>query len=65
MTIGNDYAVSAGQPAIACMGGGGGLGNRVNATIMRTVLASMRAATSAAIQRGVAQEGGRILNVTV
>ena len=62
----NNYMVSAGMPVVASLGGGGGLGNRVNATVMRTVLASMRAATSTSIQESVSQHGiGRILNVTV
>ena len=46
--------------------GGGGLGNRVNATMIGTVLASDLAATKASISEQAASSGvGRILNVTV
>ncbi len=38
------YSISAGAPNISSMGGGGGLGNRVNAVVLSTVLASQEAA---------------------
>ena len=57
----------AGNPLTgAAAGGGGGLGNRVNATMVGTVLASQLSAMKSAISQAVANSGtGRILNVTV
>ena len=65
--IDNTYQISAGLPALeGVSGGGGGLGNRVNAAVLSTVLRADEAAIKVALQQAAAQRGvGRILNVTI
>lgn len=56
------HMVAAGTPVISSLGGGGGLGNRVNAVVMSTVLSS----EEAAIKQYLTALGiGRQINVTI
>ncbi len=61
-----DFRISAGGPGIGSMGGGGGLGNRVNATVLATDMRANLSARKSSIAQEVANgKVGRILNVTV
>ena len=60
------HSVSAGTSGIDTLGGGGGLGNRVNAIVTATVLRSQLAAVKVSMQQQADHSGiGRILNVTI
>ena len=66
MGIDNTYTISAGAPSFEGVGAGGGLGNRVNAAVLATVLRANEVAIKSAMQLAASDGGvGRILNVTV
>ena len=61
------FVISAGLPAFEGVGAGGGLGNRVNATVLATDMRANLVARKQSIQQEVAHYGkvGRVLNITV
>ena len=60
------FVVSAGAPAFEGTGAGGGLGNRVNATVLATDMKANLAARKASISQEVSNTSvGRILNITI
>ena len=67
MTINDStYVTSAGMPAFEGVGAGGGLGNRVNATVLFTDMRAIQVAREASMRQLVGQGTvGRILNVTI